>query len=1200
MLEVLNLTKVYKSKGGVEVRALDGVSLSFPERGMVFLLGKSGSGKSTLLNVCGGLDAPTSGEIIVKGRSSRDFTQSDFDSYRNTFIGFIFQEYNILNEFSVEDNIALALELQGKPKDKEAVAALLEQVDLTGYAKRKPNTLSGGQKQRIAIARALIKAPEIIMADEPTGALDSNTGKQVFDTLKKLSRDKLVIVVSHDRDFAEQYGDRVIELKDGKILSDVTKTVEEQKAVSANVTAIGETLCIKRGTQLTEGDFEKIKAFLSTAENDVVITGGEREVKAFREVTRITADGGQEVFRDTDESTVEKKAYTPEDSRFIRSKLPLRHAAKIGFSGLRTKPFRLFFTTLLCTIAFILFGLLSTLTFYDSEATFRETLVDSNQPLIKVSKYFNTKVKTYEYGEFVHEYEYSNTAKFSKAELDAFAARIGTRAVPVFAADINISAQQQAMYWQNAITYYAVLGEDNGIIGATLHGEYPAADNEIMISDYLADSLINTKAFLSNGDALSITERGDLIGKKFTLDLTYGGNSDNTYTIVGIFKGPDVPEKYEPLKESGDNVLRSELAEWLADGTAQLVIVTQNKMDAIVDRFSYSYSYYGDAFSDHDMSVLLRNRNPGDGGMPSETWEDNGYYASAEYLPKTGVYYFDDAATTIGAKQAVVNSQYFYERLREITWAKSEALNAEGDKSGYNREDYRLDYDTNYGVSSPIDIMMWWADGLRSDPDYAPQAGLEAVFADFKEAYYDADNAIFNNAKYDTGAWAEFTQKLVALGIEENAASMMVDEWERYIRWNESGLTMPQDGDAEYPVYQEYVAFYETFSAYNGDYWGLSTEKFAFVQAIDTAVGEKFVSFDTLLENWENTYADENSAHKPASLTALYDEWRAAYAPSYEYRKACEFYNSIAVKVDMLLGYGMMYDEETGEYRDPTDEELEDFREELFAFHEELPAEEKLTFKVKLLNRENMSSFGETIEYTPIGVYKSEDWGLRLYIPKAEADSYWQLQRVLLSWSNETTTRYVEEDDAVYESAFIVYDSNNAALTEALTKLYMDREVFDENDVNYTLSSALASTFGMVDSMVSEFSKIFLYVGLVLAVFAALLLSNFISVSISHKRREIGILRAVGARSLDVFKIFFSESFFITALCVFLSLVGSLVICSVINGILVEMLGASLFVFGILSVAVLIGVALVTAVLATFLPVYNAAKKKPVEAIRSL
>lgn len=239
MLEIKNVTKIYKTKGGVETRALDDVSISFGQTGLVFLLGKSGSGKSTLLNVSGGLDEPTSGEIIVKGKSSKEFTGSDFDSYRNTFVGFIFQEYNILDEFNVEDNIALALELQGKPKDREKINSLLRDVELEAYAKRKPNTLSGGQKQRIAIARALVKEPQIIMADEPTGALDSATGKQVFETLKKLSETRLVIVVSHDREFAEIYGDRIVELKDGKIISDVTKEHVPPEHLDDNVSIIG-------------------------------------------------------------------------------------------------------------------------------------------------------------------------------------------------------------------------------------------------------------------------------------------------------------------------------------------------------------------------------------------------------------------------------------------------------------------------------------------------------------------------------------------------------------------------------------------------------------------------------------------------------------------------------------------------------------------------------------------------------------------------------------------------------------------------------------------------------------------------------------------------------------------------------------------------------------------------------------------------
>ena len=255
MLEAINLCKVYKPKKGVPVKALDGISLRFPEKGMVFLLGKSGSGKSTLLNLLGGLDKYDSGEIIIKGVSSKDFKQQYFDSYRNTYVGFIFQEYNILDEFSVGANIALAIELQGRKATDEEINNILREVDLEGYGDRKPNELSGGQKQRVAIARALIKNPEIIMADEPTGALDSNTGRQIFDTLKKLSRDKLVIIVSHDREFSEQYADRIIELADGHVISDVEYSGDSEEAEQEdNIIYDNDMVRIASGYHLTEED----------------------------------------------------------------------------------------------------------------------------------------------------------------------------------------------------------------------------------------------------------------------------------------------------------------------------------------------------------------------------------------------------------------------------------------------------------------------------------------------------------------------------------------------------------------------------------------------------------------------------------------------------------------------------------------------------------------------------------------------------------------------------------------------------------------------------------------------------------------------------------------------------------------------------------------------------------------------------------
>ena len=188
-----------------------------------------------MLNIIGGLDKADQGDIIIKGKSSSQFKSSDFDNYRNTFVGFVFQEYNLLNDFNIGKNIALALELQGKKSDKASVDDILSKVDLLGYENRKVNELSGGQKQRVAIARALIKQPEIILADEPTGALDSVTGRQVFEILKKLGKEKLVIVVSHDRETAEEYADRIVEMKDGMVSSDTSKAIIKSEEIMPGV-----------------------------------------------------------------------------------------------------------------------------------------------------------------------------------------------------------------------------------------------------------------------------------------------------------------------------------------------------------------------------------------------------------------------------------------------------------------------------------------------------------------------------------------------------------------------------------------------------------------------------------------------------------------------------------------------------------------------------------------------------------------------------------------------------------------------------------------------------------------------------------------------------------------------------------------------------------------------------------------------------
>ncbi len=221
MLKLDNIVKVYKT-GGEDVTALRGVSLSFRENEFVAILGHSGCGKTTLLNIVGGLDQYTSGDLIINGRSTKEFRDGDWDAYRNHSIGFVFQSYNLIPHQSVLANVELALTLSGvsKGERRRRAAEALEKVGLASQMKKRPNQLSGGQMQRVAIARALVNDPDILLADEPTGALDSETSVQVMDLLAEIAREKLVIMVTHNPELAAQYATRTIRLLDGRIVDD--------------------------------------------------------------------------------------------------------------------------------------------------------------------------------------------------------------------------------------------------------------------------------------------------------------------------------------------------------------------------------------------------------------------------------------------------------------------------------------------------------------------------------------------------------------------------------------------------------------------------------------------------------------------------------------------------------------------------------------------------------------------------------------------------------------------------------------------------------------------------------------------------------------------------------------------------------------------------------------------------------------------
>ena len=226
-MQIVNLTKVYNKGKETERVALDNVSFDLPNKGLIFILGKSGSGKSTLLNLLGAIDTPTSGKIIVGSKDITLLKEKEKADYRASYCGFVFQDYNLIPELDVWNNITLNLD----DYKEEKINEVLDLVGLLEYKNSKINELSGGQAQRIAIARALVKKPKVIFLDEPTAALDNETGREILELLKKLSLERLIVVVSHNEEFASIYSQRTIKLENGKIIDDTEKTQENSNDI---------------------------------------------------------------------------------------------------------------------------------------------------------------------------------------------------------------------------------------------------------------------------------------------------------------------------------------------------------------------------------------------------------------------------------------------------------------------------------------------------------------------------------------------------------------------------------------------------------------------------------------------------------------------------------------------------------------------------------------------------------------------------------------------------------------------------------------------------------------------------------------------------------------------------------------------------------------------------------------------------------
>ena len=362
MIKISSLCKIYKSKKRKTCYALKDITLTLPDAGLVFVLGKSGSGKSTLLNLIGGLDAITSGSIRVDGNDLSSLNERELCDYRNTHIGFIFQDYHLIDELTVFDNIAISLDLL-EIKDKQLVTDALERVGLAGYDDRYPSELSGGEQQRVAIARALVKRPKIILADEPTGNLDTETANDIIELLREAARDCLILIVSHNVNDANNYADRIIRLKTGTVIEDRTRNPE----FSNEITLENNTLVYPDGISLSDTDIDLIN-----------------NNKAANLVKRV-----DKFLPTLDDQEEERKV------RVEKKTLPWRQKIRLSGLFLKRKRFAIAASAFMLAMIMLIFSLAQTMIAFDSNKMLQDEMKKSGVSSMWLNKVPNEEQKLY-------------------------------------------------------------------------------------------------------------------------------------------------------------------------------------------------------------------------------------------------------------------------------------------------------------------------------------------------------------------------------------------------------------------------------------------------------------------------------------------------------------------------------------------------------------------------------------------------------------------------------------------------------------------------------------------------------------------------------------------------------------------------------------------------------------------------------------
>ena len=475
MIEVKNLTKIYEDKNKQSFKALDNVSFTLPNTGMVFILGKSGSGKSTLLNMLGGLDKITSGEIVADGNAFSNFKQEDYDNYRNTYIGFVFQDFCLIDNLTVYQNIELALQIK-RENNPNLIFKTLENVGLKGFEKRYPKELSGGQKQRVAIARALVKRPKLILADEPTGNLDSKTSTQILKIFKRVSKENLVVIVSHNREDAENYADKIIEIEDGKIIRNVIRN----KDYNNNFVINDNVICLP-DRKLTVDELSKLNEKIK--ENPVTITS---TVDKFVEQPQTQLDSRKVTFDNKNMSTAS--------------------LIKMSYNFLRHRKISLFFTIIFVLLIITLLSVCQMFMVFDDSQVINEALANRDSDVFVMKKGYGADDKDYirsNKNSFINDNEIQS---FISNGYNGKIFKLYNTPLPIAAHNSNadgyyymsdenrysdIFAYEAVGVLQCDLDYLTKIfgnGASLNVISGDITPSYTT--NQLIITDYIADSLI--------------------------------------------------------------------------------------------------------------------------------------------------------------------------------------------------------------------------------------------------------------------------------------------------------------------------------------------------------------------------------------------------------------------------------------------------------------------------------------------------------------------------------------------------------------------------------------------------------------------------------------------------------------------------------------------------------------------------------------